>query len=507
MLTWRRFSKREGSRATVVDIDPDERRKRSRLSTGFTSGDVPAASHHAPLPQPLPQPEPWVAPVWWRDAVAMVTWASVLITLALWVLHRGLQDLAALGTGLTSLGRLAGLLSADLLLVQVLLMARLPMVERSYGQDVLARWHRWAGFSSFTLLLAHIVLITLGYAGGQKNPVDEFTGLVLHEAGMLLAFAATVLITMVAVTSVKIARARLRYESWHLLHLYAYLGVGLAVPHEIWAGTEFTSSRLASLYWWSLWATAAGAVLIWRLIVPLYRSLRHGLRVEAVVPETPGVVSVYLEGRQLDRLRANAGQFFTWRFLTGSGWTRGHPYSLSAAPHPRQLRITVRNLGDGSGGLAHLAPGTRVLIEGPYGRLHGGVRTRQRVTLLASGIGVTPLRALMEHLRFQPGELTLIVRASTDADLMLRHEIDQLAASTGARVFYVVGRRIAGRNSWLSEAAAHLGDSEALQELVPDIAGHDVYICGSPTWMDAARAAALDAGVPPEHLHLERFSW
>ena len=466
------------------------------------------AARPVPPVRPLLPPEPRTTPPWWRDAVGALTWASILVTVALWVSHGGLADLTrGTATGLTSLGRLSGLLSADLLLIQVLLMARIPAIERSYGQDLLARWHRWVGFASFNLLLVHLVFITLGYAGRRTNPVKEFIDLVLDYPGMLLAFAGFALLTLVVVTSLRAARRRLRYESWHLLHLYAYLGVGLAIPHEVWTGTEFTSSRVATLYWWSLYAAAAGSVLLWRLGLPVWRSLRHDLRVEAVVRESRDVVSVYVTGRDLDRLRAAAGQFFTWRFLGAPGWTRGNPYSLSAMPQPHRLRITVKDLGDNSRRLAELRPGSRVLVEGPYGRLHPGTRTRNGVTLLASGIGITPMRALLEELRARPGELTLVYRASSPDDLILRDEIDQLAARNGARIFYVVGRRAPGRDTWLPEAAAHLHDAEALLQLVPDIARQDVYLCGAQGWMDAVRTAALEAGVPDRHLHLERFSW
>jgi ferredoxin-NADP reductase len=34
-----------------------------------------------------------------------------------------------------------------------------------------------------------------------------------------------------------------------------------------------------------------------------------------------------------------------------------------------------------------------------------------------------------------------------------------------------------------------------------------VFICGSPGWMDAAERAAIRAGVPPEHIHIERFTY
>jgi predicted ferric reductase len=450
-------------------------------------------------------------PGWWRDLAGVLAWASMLVVVALWVTGGGLHDVtdALSAAGLTTLGRLTGLISADLLLIQVILMARIPFVEQAYGQDELARRHRLVGFWSFNLMLAHILLITVGYAGGLAvfGAIKEFVSLVLDAPGMLLALAGTAALTMVVVTSVRAARRRLRYESWHLLHLYAYLGVGLALPHQLWTGADFLSSPLATLYWWSLWAAAAGAILVWRVALPLYRSNRHHLVVERVVREGDGVVSVILRGRDLDRLQASAGQFFTWRFLDGPGWTRGNPYSLSAAPTRDHLRITAKDLGDGSRRLGRLKHGTRVLIEGPYGRMHAGVRTRRKVTLLAGGIGVTPLRALLEELEQGPGDVTLVYRARTPDELVLRREIDTIAAGTGARVYYAVGPRVRTRRSWLPESAAHLDDATALQHLVPDVADHDVFICGAPDWMDAARDACLAAGVPEDNIHLERFSW
>jgi predicted ferric reductase len=463
------------------------------------SGGPPTAAHSRRSPR---------VPSWWRDAVGVLTWASVLIVTALWISGGGVQGLGGLASGATGLGRLTGLVGADLLLIQVLLMARIPMVERVYGQDELARRHRLVGFTSFNLMLAHVVLITLGYAGQySRNPLGELWDFVVNYPGMLLALAGTLLLVLVTVTSIRKARKKLRYESWHLLHLYAYLGVGLALPHQLWTGQEFLSNPVATLYWWSLWIAAAGAIVIWRVGIPAYRTLAHQLRVSAVVQESPDVVSVWMTGRNLHRLPVAAGQFFTWRFLTGPGWTRGHPYSLSAAPTDDTLRITVKDLGDGSGALADVRPGTRVAIEGPYGRLHAGVRTRRKVTLLASGIGVTPLRAVLEELPQNPGDVTLVYRASRPDDLVLRAEIDHLAKARGARVFYVLGHRVPGRASWLPASAGHLSDVEALRELVPDVADQDVYLCGAQHWMDAARQAVLAAGVSPERIHEERFTW
>jgi predicted ferric reductase len=448
------------------------------------------------------------SPQWWRDLAGGLTWLSVLVVVALWVSNRGLQNLGGWADGLTSLGRLAGLLSADLLLVQVLLMARIPFVERSYGQDELAHRHRWVGFASFNLLLAHLLLIVLGYAAADGSGVLRTTwSMVTTYPGMLLATAATALLVMVVVTSVKVARKKLRYESWHLLHLYAYLGVGLSIPHEVWTGADFISSPVARLYWWTLYAAALGAVLVYRVGLPVYRSVRHRLVVSAVVPEGPDVVSVYLRGRHLHELPVAAGQFFTWRFLDGPGWSRAHPYSLSAVPVGDQLRITVKDLGDSHPRLRRMTPGTRVLVEGPYGRLTAAARTRRKITLLASGIGITPMRALLEDLPYSPGDATLVYRARSEQDLVLKNELDALARSRGARVYYAVGPRRRDRSSWLPASAGNLSDSAALRQLVPDIREHDVFLCGAQEWMDSARAAVLKTGVPPERIHLERFGW
>ena len=452
---------------------------------------------------------PRPTPRWWRDAIGAATWVGALLVTVLWVRGRGLQLLGAAPVDLlTSVGRLTGLVAAYLLLLQVFLMARVPAVERSYGQDELARRHRLVGFWSFNLLLLHIALITVGYAmTGHVAVLSEAWTIVTTYAGMLLATAATAALTTVVVTSVKVARRRLRYESWHLLHLYAYLGVGLSIPHEIWTGADFISSPLTRLFWWSTYAVSAGAVLVFRIGLPVWRTLRHGITVTSVTRESKDVVTVHMGGRGLHRLPVSAGQFFVFRFLDGPGWSRGNPYSLSAAPRRDRVQITAKDLGDGSGRLASLRPGTRVLIEGPYGRLTGEHLTGRKVTMMACGIGITPMRALLEDLSYAPGDAVLIYRARSEPDLVFRDALDALARKRGVTIHYLTGPRIRSRRSWLPESAASWRDSQALLKLVPDLHDHDVFVCGPDEWMDAACAAALDTGLPAERLHQERFTW
>ncbi|MEV8549059.1 ferredoxin reductase family protein [Streptomyces glaucescens] len=391
------------------------------------------------------------------------------------------------------LGRLAGLYGALLMAFQLLLVARLPWLDRRIGMDRLTLWHRWTGFTLLWTLLAHAVFITLGYAESSGlDPVDQLVDLAETVEGVLRAVVALALILVVGTVSARFARRRLAYETWHFVHLYTYLAVVLAFTHQVAVGTTFVASPAATAYWWTLWSVALGSVLLGRLVLPLWRNLRHRLRVSAVVPENDDVVSVHITGRDLHRLPARAGQFFLWRFLTRDRWWQANPFSLSAAPDGRTLRLTVKAAGDGSAALRHLRPGTRVFAEGPYGAFTTLRRTRPDAVLVAGGVGVTPIRALLEELS---GHAVVIHRVATERDAVLHDELRELAQAKGAELYLVTGPATPDR----------LAPAE-LARLVPDIADRDVYLCGPPGMTAAVRRSLRELGVPKPQIHFERFS-
>ena len=440
-----------------------------------------------------------------RVAAAATLWGAVLLVSYWWAAGGGLGDLGTWTGALLSLGRITGLVAGVLLLVQVVLMARVPLLETAFGQDRLARSHRVVGFTSMSLMGAHIGAITWGYAGGSVPNVPQMAWrLVVDYPGMLLALAGTLALVLVAATSVRAARRRLRYESWHLLHLYAYLGAGLALPHQLWTGQELTSSTGRAVFWWTAWGAALAAVLTWRVALPVWRNLRMGLRVTAVVPEGPGVASVHLSGRDLHRFDHEAGQFYAWRFLGRRGWTRANPYSLSAAPDGRSLRITVQDVGDGSGAAHTLRPGTRAIVEGPYGRLSERARTRPKVALIGAGVGMAPLRALAEGLSYAPGEAVVLQRYTEHA--LYADELDRLADERGLRVLRLPGRRRSA-DSWLGQGLGPVTDLDALRFWVPDVADRDVFLCGPEPWTALVVRDLRAAGVPDRQIHSETFSW
>lgn len=432
---------------------------------------------------------------------------------------------------LLGMGRITALLAGYLALVEVLLLARLPFLERAVGFDRLTFWHRWNGHAVLDLALAHVVFSVWGYAkqDGHSFFREYWNWLTLPQPGssaigsgaaptgklslkpgslsinlsptspypgIITATVGTALLVAVVFTSLVVVKRKLPYEWWYAVHFTAYAGIALAWFHMIPDGNDLVVEQVAADYWRSLYALALALVLYFRVARPLWRAARYDLRVTEVIQEGPGVISLRIGGRGLERLGARAGQFFFWRFLTRGFWYTQHPFSLSEAPEGDSYRITVKNLGDHSAKFGSIPVGTRVFAEGPFGVFTDESRVANKALLIAGGIGITPVRALLEQM---DGDLVALYRVVSADEIVFSDELDRIAASRGARVDYVVGDHA-------TPEGRDLLSPRHLQELVPDIAERDVYICGPVGLIDAIVPSLRKANVPRRHLHVERFA-
>ena len=423
---------------------------------------------------------------------------AVVLMALFWMDTPGLS-FATSGEAFTTAGDALGMLAAYLLMVQVLMMARVPWLERGIGSDRLAAAHRRMGEWLVCVLLAHVGTILVGYSDGKASAiVGEIPTLFLHTAYVFLASVGVGVFVLIGLISLRRIRRRLPYELWYYIHLCVYVALALAFAHQIVLGPTFDANRTARWAWGAAYVATGLAVLVFRIGGPLRLSYRHRLYVTEVKPEGADTVSIYIGGRNLRRLSAQPGQFFRWRFLARGSWWQAHPFSLSAAPNREWLRVTVGALGNHSRALQNVKPGTRVLAEGPYGAFTAALRTRGKVLLLAGGIGITPLRALADALSSTAEDIVLIYRASDMGEVVFAHELEWMQRSGRLRVHYLLGHR---------DTQPRPLSPERLRTLVPDVADRDVFLCGPPGMVDAARQALRKAGVTPRRLHHERFAF
>ncbi|MDQ1735737.1 MAG: hypothetical protein QOH56_1988 [Pseudonocardiales bacterium] len=430
-------------------------------------------------------------------ALALIALGALAVTFLWW---HDTYRVSGFGDWLTNAGRLTGLWAGYAVIVLLALMARVPALDRGVGADRLARWHAMGGRYTVSLAIAHTLLIVWGYAVTEhRNVVWETGSLITGYADVLMATVALGVLVAVGVTSARAARRRLRYETWHFIHLYTYLAIALAFSHQFATGADFIYNAPARWLWATLYVSVAVLLVWFRVAVPVVGYLRYPMRVAAVQAENADVVSVYISGRSLADLGAESGQFFRWRFLTRDLWWAANPYSLSAAPRSDLLRITVKTAGQHSQALRALRPGTRVFAEGPYGSMTAARRRRRKVLLLAGGVGITPLRALFESIPGDPGDVTLLYRVRDPADLILREEIDTIARNRGSKVHYLIGPSRMDHHDHLS--------AQRLTRVLPDLRDHDVFLCGPEKMMDNARGALIQAGVPRRRIHHESFEF
>jgi predicted ferric reductase len=426
--------------------------------------------------------------------VILALWfAGLAFPVALWWQHT--TNLDGTGAVLIAAGRLTGLVAGYTLLTQIALMARLPGLQRAAGAERMLKWHRDIGALVVVSTIAHALLLIQGYAVfSGDGPVKEGLRLFNDQADMVGAFAAAGILTGLAVLSIRQLRKMMPYEAWIWVHRSAYVVLYLGYAHQFSAGQD-VGAGAGKYYWAGLHILVIGTVVWGRIGVPLLINMYHRVRVAEVVDEGGDTVSVYLNGNRLDQLGARAGQYLRFRFLGAGFISQAHPFSLSAPPNSHWLRITVKAVGSYTSKLRELQPDTRVWISAPEGEHTIASRTMTKAVLISAGSGIAPARAMLPEL---PGDTVVVFRASTEQDLVLRAELEEITRARGGKLHVVTGSRN-------EPGPKKLLTSWGLADLVPDITMRDIYLCGPPDFAKAVVTALRPLHVPKRQIHVSAF--
>ena len=482
-----------------------ERRHLGRLQVAFSSvGDRISVPPDASVSQARRGPSPDAAQVRVRqrrpgsrprprivDACAALAGLGGGAVLAAVITGESRGSLAAPGGLLIAAGRFAGFTGTYLMLIMVMLVARLPWLERSAGQDQLVRWHRRVSPWALGLIAAHAVLVTLGYAQAAKTgALRELWVLVRSYPDMLAAVAGSGLLVLAGVTSYRMVRQRLRYETWWVVHLYFYLALALAFAHQIVTGVSFIGHPLVRALWIVIWAATAGMVLVFRV--------RAAGLAEPAPPASGGRGPRRGAGGGVGGLpgRAAGPARRSPAASSSSGASYQGPVVAGAPVLAVGAAAAALPAGDHQGARRPEPRGSPPAARHP-GRHRGALRRvhpprphPEGVAAVGAGVGITPLRALLEDLPAGT-DVVVVVRASTAADLVHRGEVAALVRQRGGRLHEMVGPRHRVRL-----------DARTLPRIVPDIAARDVYICGPGGFSSEiaeARLAARGGGGADPH--------
>lgn len=445
----------------------------------------------------------------YRDTMESLMWVLLTLPLAMimmtggWIEGLNINDPESM---LKLISRASGLYASMLILIQIIVISRNPFLNYLYGHDKLTAFHKKLGKPAYFFLLAHFFAVILEYVV-KENQSFAYEFMALFKTDQLAwAVISFFIITLVIFTSLNSVRKHLPYEIWYYTHILVYIAVILSFPHQVNMGTDMKHSWVFLGFWWGLYIVTLAFIVIFRFAKPLYTSLKHQLVVSEIIQETPKTVSLILKGKKLDQLEQHAGQFYMWKFLTLKTFLQTNPFSISTAPNKDYMRVTISNLGNGTKTLQNIKVGTRVMVDGPYGIFTKNRRLFKHVTLIAAGVGITPVRSLVEELTADRGDLTVIYRGNYEADMPFIDELKSFVESKGINLHLSIGER-GFKSSWLSVEDSPNNNTTDLLRLAPNVAVSDVYVCGPVAWSKAVEKTLLEAGVSKPQIHIEEFAW
>lgn len=398
-------------------------------------------------------------------------------------------------------GRLLGLLAATFALTQFMLMGRVAWIEKPFGLDHLASYHRFNGYAAIGCILIHAPLVVLGY--GLMSHVNYFTQyaqVILHYEDTIQALIAEVLFIAVVASSIYIVRRKLKFETWYYVHLIVYAAIILAFSHQLAVGGSFQGHPLARFYWLAVYVFVALNVLIWRFGLPTVNLLRFKFTVDRVHQETASANSIYISGKNLKAWSAKPGQYVLVRFLSKGFIFQEHPFSLSAVPKDDVFRLTVRKSGDFTSKLPKVKPGSKVLVSGPFGRFTSDVALTSKRLFIAGGVGITPIWTMLGEAMAANRDCVLVYGNRTLDDVIFKDELAQ-AKRAGLKLIPVFSSAVPDYNGEKGYI-----DGARIARLVPDFAERDVYICGPQPMMDTVINDLSATKLPADQLHYERFA-
>lgn len=431
----------------------------------------------------------------WR----FVFWGNWLFIAAFWWVKSSQLIAEGGGSTIIAFGQLAGLTGAYMVLLQFFLMSRTVWLEKTFGLDTLSRMHHTNGQWGIFFLISHPILISWGY--GRSEGRDFFSQLIsfITENNLLLRAALALgLFILVAGFSIYIVRRKLIYESWYFVHLAVYVAVFLALRHQLEFGSTLIASKIFYTYWALLYVVVFLNHLSFRLFSPVFNYFTHEFYVEKIEKENYNTVSVYIKGKNLQNFKIEPGQFMILRFLTREFWWQGHPFSLSMPPDGEVLRVTIKDVGDFTHKVPNIPVGTKIFIEGPYGVFTQS--SSSKILLIAGGIGITPIRSLMEDALKRGKDAVLLYGNKKEEDIVFKNELSNLQKNPGARVINIISGDInfAGEKGRI--------DEEKIKRLVPDFSSREVFLCGPPAMINSILEIFKKFDFPLSKIHYEKFS-
>jgi predicted ferric reductase len=392
-----------------------------------------------------------------------------------------------------------GFVALAMIGLQFAVTARFGKVAAPYGIDIVLRFHRQISLLALSLAVAHPVVLfatredTLGLLNVVQAPWRA-----------RFAVGSTAALLVLVAISLWRRRLRLRYGSWRTTHgLLAVIALALALAHIELVGW-YVDLPWKRVLWAVMVVAVIGLLVYVRLVVPLLQLHRPWV-IDRVIPERGRATTLVMRPLGHRGLPFLPGQF-AWLTLGKTPFAvEDHPFSFSSsAEDTTEVAMTIKEAGDFTSTVKHIAPGTPAYLEGPHGAFTIDRYPGSGCVFVAGGVGITPVMSMLRTLadRGDRRPQLLVYGARSWDELTFREELDLLQSRLDLRVVYVLSDP---SDDWRGERG-RITYGLLERHLPEDKPSFLYFICGPPPMMDAVEHALRQAGVPWPSIYTERFS-
>ena len=396
-------------------------------------------------------------------------------------------------------------------LVMLMLSLVITPLRKLTGWNLLIAVRRNLGVLGFVYILAHFFIFFLvDRAGSIGSTFRE----IVDRVYLWFGFGALLMMIPLTITSTDAMLTRLGAKRWKRLHRLAYPIAIAGVVHYYLLVKSDIRQPLA-------FAIALGVLLLYRVgarvVAPAQKPTRvrnfwsGELKVARIVDETHDVKTfrfVNPTGGPIPFTHI-AGQYLNLA-LTIDGKRVNRSYTISSSPNQRaycEISVKCASMGYGSVHLhGTLREGSLVKISAPAGKFFfaGAANDRQRVVLIAGGIGITPMMSVVRSLteRRWSGEIYLLFAVKAVHDIVFRDELAALQSKC-SNLHVLITVTSDAETSWTGERGRIT--REMITAFVPTLERGPILLCGPDEMMAAMRALLVTIGIDNDEIQQEVF--
>lgn len=402
-----------------------------------------------------------------------------------------------------------GAVAYTLLNAQLILSARPKWIESAFGLDRFYRFHGLMAVIAIILAFAHKLLEGKAFPESFQTKLGDMAlVLFIGVSALALVFMADTLIRLFRplrwVRSLFVRLKVGKYNVQRILHNASVAAVVLVFVHVML--TYSAHDPLVKAFYILYFGGAMGFYLYHKI----FRKLLAGkwFTVETVVPESGSMTTLLLKPQNGAVFPYLPGQFGFLRVFQHGISSEEHPFSISSQPLEKEhLRMTIKNLGDWTSGVQKIEPGSKVLLDAPYGRFSPPLYDcREGIVLIAGGVGITPMLSILRYYAQadRRQKIMLLWGVNRQEELICQSELRAMENEMEHFMFLPVANDpgFAGKKGYITRELVE----RTLREQNADIQKQHYFFCGpAPMWA-SIRKNLKTMGIRERMIHAERFS-